>query len=93
MIEPELTPGEAWGGSRFDVAFMREDGLVEIDGVFDPKVLVAKCLQDQPFTWEDVAVLRDIAAPDIGTPLEGDARALTSLADRIEALLPPADTP
>ena len=89
MIEPALT-AEEWA----EGAVIYEN-LTDALGIGRRHSTAALCLHGQPFgfTWEDVAVLRDIAAPDIGTPLEGDARALTSLADRIEALLPPEDTP
>ena len=53
--------------------------------------LSALCLHDQPFgfTREDVEVLTD-AVGSVYSSMEGSAK-LLSLADRIEALLPPEE--
>ena len=55
-------------------------------------LMVALCLHAQPFgfTRGDVEVVREAATEAIWAPAAEEQ--LTSLADRIEALLPPEDT-
>lgn len=62
----------------------------------DVHALAALCLHGQPFgfTWEDVEFLRAEGQACIDGDLISDtttAAAFTSLADRIEALLPPRE--
>ena len=67
------------------------ESTVVINGSGARRALAALCLADQPFgfTHEDVRVLRGLASwvPHEWQP-DGE-RVLRSLADRIEALLPP----
>jgi len=83
-----------------DAVYMLEGGLGYRTGAIHG--VAARLLHDQPFgfTREDLAVLRDLIADDkalsaMGDPEDvwiGNTRSeMKSLADRIEALLPPEE--
>lgn len=65
-------------------------GEVDVDGWTDARLLAGKALHGQPFgfTWDDVDALRATAAVFGGG---GAGPTLSSLADRITALLPPRE--
>ena len=91
-IEPALCAGE-WARkiTPDGAAGIRDDGTIwlapEADETDEPHALAALCLYEQEFgfTREDVDVLRGISRCEFAPGHDG----LDSLADRIEALLPP----
>ena len=96
-LEPGLDPwGEPWPDDPDPILEIGDGG--DTGSAQKPEIfhaIAALCLRGQPFgfTRDDVALIRELRAPlmslkesDRGSSL---ARGLASLADRIEALLPP----